>query len=255
LAVNVDPPPVKLLSGLQTCPNGSVYAEEFPALMRMGVKTGAAVIANETGALAPAEVATVTLKFPNVALPAIVKVAVIWVELTTARLLTAMSGLVVDTVAPDTKFVPASVTVKLDPATPLLGAIEVSVGAPREMVNGTAAVVPPGVVTVTLAAPTAALAAMVNVAVICVALVTLTLLTVTPGLPTATVAPETKLEPVKVTGTLVPRVPLVGAMEAKVGAGGLIVNAAGALVPLEALTVTFAAPVAALAPIVNVAVI
>ena len=255
LELETGPPPVKLLSGLQTCPNGSVYAAELPALMRMGVKTGAVVMANETGALVPAEVATVTLKFPSVALPAIVKVTVICVELTTARLLTTISGLVVDTVAPDTKFVPASVALKLDPATPLLGVIEVSVGGPREIVNGTAAVVPPDVLTVTLAAPVAAVAAIVNVAVICVPLVTLTLLTVTPGLPTATVAPETKLEPVNVTGTVVPRVPLVGAMEAKVGAGGLILNAAGALVPLEPLTVTLATPVAALAPIVNVAVI
>jgi hypothetical protein len=75
--VKVIPPPVKLLSALQTCPNGSVYAEELPALMRTGVKTGAVVMANVTGGLVPAEVVTVTLKFPNAALAAIVKVAVI----------------------------------------------------------------------------------------------------------------------------------------------------------------------------------
>jgi hypothetical protein len=177
------------------------------------------------------------------------------VELTIARLLTAISGLVVDTVAPERKFVPASVTLKLAPAAPLLGVIEVSVGGGWEIVNGTAGLVPPEVVTVTLAAPRVALAAIVNVAVICVALVTLTLLTPTPGLVTTTVAPETKLEPVSVTGTLVPCVPLVGAIDVNVGAVGLIVNTAGALVPLEVVTVTFVAPVAALAPIVNVAVI
>ena len=57
-----------------------------------------------------------------------------------------------------------------------------------------------------------AVAEMVNVAVICVALTTTTLLTVTPVEETATVAPETKFVPVRVTGTLVPRTPLEGAI-------------------------------------------
>jgi hypothetical protein len=166
-----------------------------------------------------------------------------------------MSGLVVDTVAPETKLVPASVTLKLDPATPLLGVIEVSVGEAWEIVNGTAALLPPEVLTVTLAAPTVAFAAMLKVAVVWVEFTTLTLLTVTPALAIVTDAPDTKLDPVSVTGTLVPCVPLVGAMDVNVGAGGLIVNTAGALVPLEVETLTFVAPVAALAPIVNVAVI
>jgi hypothetical protein len=58
------------------------------------------------------------------------------------------------------------------------------------------------VVTVTFAVPGTALAAMVSVAVIWVALTTVTLPAATPGLPTATVAPATKLLPLRVTGTL-----------------------------------------------------
>jgi hypothetical protein len=255
LAVKVIPPPVKLLSALQTCPNGSVYAEELPVLMRMRLKTGAAVMANVTGELVPAGVVAVTLKFPNVALAAIVKVAVIWVELTTATLLTAISGLVVETVAPEAKLVPASVTVKLEPATPLEGLIEESVGGPREMVNGTAAVVPPDVVTVTLAAPVEALEPILNVAVICVPLTTLTLLTVTPGLLTATVAPGTKFVPERVTPTAVPCVPAEGVIEVNVGDGELIVKADGLLVPAVVVTLTLVLPRAALGPIVKVAVI
>src|SRR5690349_19428384 len=86
--------------------------------------------------------------------------------------------------------------------------------------NVTEPLVPPLVVTVTLAGPGAALAAMVNVAVICAALTTITLLTVTPALETATVAPETKLAPVRVTGTVAPWLPLAGLAEVNVGGGG-----------------------------------
>ena len=60
--------------------------------------------------------------------------------------------------------------------------------------------VPAPAVTVTLAAPSVALAAIVNVAVICVAQTTLPALTVIPPLLTATVAPEAKFVPVRVTG-------------------------------------------------------
>ena len=58
--------------------------------------------------------------------------------------------------------------------------------------------------TVTLRAPAVALAAIDKVAVIWVALTTATLLTVTPAEETVTVAPETKFEPVRVTGTVSP---------------------------------------------------
>ena len=59
----------------------------------------------------------------------------------------------------------------------------------------------------------------------------------------------------RITGTLVPWTPLAGLTEVSVGAGGFTVNAAGPLVPPLVVTVTFAAPIAALASIVSVAVI
>src|SRR5262249_35193305 len=92
------------------------------------------------------------------------------------------------------------------------------------------AVVPPAVVTGTLLVPSVALPAMVNVAVICVPLVTLTLLTVMPA-PAFTVAPVTKLEPVRVTGTAAPTCPPVGLTPVSVGGGGLMVKVAGVLIP------------------------
>ena len=86
-------------------------------------------------------------------------------------------------------------------------------------------------------------------------LLTITLLAVTPGLLTATVAPLMKLVPVRVVDTLVPWTPFAGLTEVSVGAGGFAVNTAGPLVPPLVVTVTFAAPIAAVAPMVNVAVI
>ena len=119
--------------------------------------------------------------------------------------------------------------------------------------NVRAPLVPPDVVTVTLAAPVVALAAMTNVAVICVALTTVTLFTVTPELLTLTVAPATKFVPVNVTGTLFPAVPLVGLMEVRVGAGGFTVNVTAPLVPADVVTVTFLVPAIAFEAIANVA--
>jgi hypothetical protein len=141
----------------------------------------------------------------------------------TLTLLTVTPGLLTFTVAPETKLEPVRVTFTLVPAVPLLGLIEVSVGA--DGVGGlrvklTGLLVPPDVFTVTLAEPEAAVAAMRKVAVIWLAFATLTLLTVTPGLLTFTVAPETKLEPVRVTFKLVPAVPLSGLMEVSVGEAG-----------------------------------
>ena len=75
-----------------------------------------------------------------------------------------------------------------------------------------------------------------------------------PLLVTATVAPATKLLPVRVTGTLAPWTPPEGLIEVSVGIGGFTVNTAGALVPPLVVTVTFAVPGAALAAIAIVAV-
>ena len=92
-------------------------------------------------------------------------------------------------------------------------------GQARTTVNATAPLVPPLVVTVTFAAPGAALAAIVKVAVIRVGLATVTLPTVTPGFATATVAPETKLVPLSATDTTAPAGPVAGVSEVRAGAG------------------------------------
>lgn len=79
--------------------------------------------------------------------------------------------------------------------------------------------VPPGVVTVTLRVASPAVAPIANVAVMCVESCTTTLLTVMPD-PAGkfTVAGLAKLVPVRVTGTLAPREPVFGLIEASVGA-------------------------------------
>ena len=69
------------------------------------------------------------------------------------------------------------------------------------------------------------------------------------------VAPERKLEPVRVTGTLAPCSPLEGLMPVKVGVAELMVKVTGEVVPLEVETVTVAAPAVALGAMAKVAVI
>jgi hypothetical protein len=91
-------------------------------------------------------------------------------------------------------------------------------------VNATAPLTPPLVVTVTLVAPVAAPAPILNVAVICVALTTVTPLTVIPLLVVETVAPETKLVPVSVAPTLLFCTPLDGLTDVSVGGGGVMVT-------------------------------
>jgi hypothetical protein len=91
-------------------------------------------------------------------------------------------------------------------------------------VKVTAPLVPPLVATVTLAAPSAALAPIPNVAVIWVALLTVTPLTAIPLLFVDTVAPAAKLVPVSVTATLLFWKPLDGLTDVSVGGGGVIVT-------------------------------
>ena len=116
--------------------------------------------------VAPPAVVTVTLRAPKVAAAAMVNVAVIWVALTTATLLTVTPVEETVTVAPEMKFDPVRVTGTVSPWTPFEGAIAVRPGGAALTVKGTAEVVPPAVVTVTLRAPKVAAASMVNVAVI-----------------------------------------------------------------------------------------
>ena len=86
-------------------------------------------------------------------------------------------------------------------------------------------------------------------------LTTLTLLTVILELPTPTLAPETKLVPVSVTGTVAPCGPLPGTIELSVGGGGVTLNATVPLVPPPVVTLTFTGPNAAVAEMAKTAVI
>jgi hypothetical protein len=147
--------------------------------------------------------------------------------------------------APVMKLVPVRVTGTVAPCAPLGGARAVRVGVlPPETVKVAAPLVPYGVVTLMLRAPTVALEAMVRVAVICEKLTTVTLLTVTPVEEMLTVAPGTKLVPVRVTGTVAPCVPLDGAIVVRAGELATV-KTTGALVPPGVVTVTFRGPVVA----------
>jgi hypothetical protein len=180
----------------------------------------AAVMANVDGGLVPAEVPTVTLKFPVAALPAIVKLAVICVALTTLTLLTVTPGLLIATVAPVVKFAPVIVTGTVAPCAPLDGPMVVIEGAAAVMVNVVGAVVPPGVDTVTLLVPGVALEDTAKVAVTCVAFTTVTLDTAIfePALITTS---QFRSVPVIVTGTFAPGAPALGEIEVIVGAVGV----------------------------------
>jgi hypothetical protein len=82
-----------------------------------------------------------------------VNVAVIRVALTTVVLLIAIPAPLSPIVAPETKFVPVSVTGTLCPWMPLFGPIEVNVdgiGGAEITVNTCAVLVPPEAETVTL---------------------------------------------------------------------------------------------------------
>ena len=162
--------------------------------------------------LAPPGLDTLTLAGPSAAVAAMVKVAVICVELTTVVPVTDTNSLLTITKVLEPKLVPVKVTETAVPWAPLLGRIEVSVGGGGLMVNDTAPLVPPDADTVTLAAPSVALELMTKLAVICVELTTTILVTVTPGLmaaipvgtSTEMLTGETKPVPVRVTATVAP---------------------------------------------------
>ncbi len=147
----------------------------------------------------------------------------ILLELTTTTLLTLTPLPCTATVAGEVKFVPFSVTVILAPRDAAPGASDVRVGftgAGAFTVKVWAALLPAVVATVTLRAPTAAVAAITNVAVSLVELATVTPVTETPVPLTATVVPGRKLDPASVTATLVPCVPPFGVIEVSTGAAG-----------------------------------
>lgn len=128
------------------------------------------------------------------------------------------------------------------PLRPVLGLIEVIVGPIT--VNGTVLLAPPGVETLTfLGADTEAFAEMVKVVVIVVESgLMVNAPTVMPP-PAFTVVPvAVKFVPISVTGTAVPRKPVLGVIEVSVGVAGVIIEKlSGLLVPTGVVTVTFRA--------------
>src|ERR1035441_1690196 len=125
-----------------------------------------------------------------------VNVDVICVGLMTVQPLATMLGKYsTPTVQGEAKLVPVKVTGTVAPCAPLVGLMEVTVGIPglTGTVKDTAPLVPPGVVTVTMAAPSAAPPAMQKVAVIAVEVITVRSQGVMPALAALTAQGEAKL--------------------------------------------------------------
>ena len=93
----------------------------------------------------------------------------------------------------------------------LAGLTEMSVGVGGFTVKFAGELAPPLVITTMLTSPSAAPEDTVNVAVICVALTTVNPLTAIAELLIASIAPGTKLVPLRVTDTLAPWAPTAGA--------------------------------------------
>src|SRR2546426_42093 len=143
---------------------------------------------------------------------------------------------------PLTKPVPASV-------------VTLSAGAADNVlvvvVNDIALLVPDAVLTVSDAVPGSP--TITSSAVAVVALETTTLPTMMPvPLAVTVVAPSTKFDPVRVTGTLVPRGPDDGLIASSAGTPGTTVNMRALLVPPAVLTVMLRGPGAALGRIPKV---
>jgi hypothetical protein len=176
------------------------------------------------GALVPAGVVTVTLRAPSAAALSMTKAALSDVLLVTATSVTATpEPLTATVVAPAMKLVPEKSCAGLVPVAPSGCRRLAMVGnegavAAATMVNGTLALDPAAVLTVTFRAPAAAAASMTKLAVIAERLCTVIALTVTPAPLTATVVePVTKPAPFRVTETVDPAVPVAGAIVASVG--------------------------------------
>src|SRR2546430_4576501 len=108
------------------------------------------------------------------------------------------------------------------PSVPLVAEVKLSV--PAVTVNVTALLVPAGVVTLTVLAESVAVFEIVKV-VVAVVGVTTRAPTVTPVPDTFTAVAPVRLVPVKVTGTAMPRPPVLGAIEVRVGTGVVVVLA------------------------------
>jgi hypothetical protein len=185
----------------------------------------------------------------TVALAAITKLAVTVVLLTTTIVFTVMPAPVTVIPVAPVSALPVRVTGTVLPRMPVIGAIETSVGPVT--VNGTVLVVPPGVVTLTVLAESVAPVVITKFAVTVVSLTMVIPLTVMPVPDTFTAVSLERPVPVRVTGTLVPRTPVLGTIEVSVG--NATVNATAPLVPPFVVIVTVLVERAALAAIAKFA--
>jgi hypothetical protein len=198
----------------------------------------------------PIGVVTVTVKEPTDRVQ--VAFTVVDVDALTVQVL-----LVPDTVtaAAPIRFVPVSVSRTPVPCVAGFGVTELRVGP--STVKVWVLLIPPGVVTLTFLAVSPAVAVIVKVAVIVVGFTTVRVPTVTPDPETVTLVPvAVKFVPVSVTGTAVPRRPLLGVIESSVDTGGTTtVNVTALLVPPGVVAMlTFLAVSPAPAAIAKVAV-
>ena len=107
-------------------------------VMDVNVGAGGAVTVKVTGLVKPPGVETLTVRAVAGARFAMVNVAVTEVSLTTTRLLMVIPGPVTLMRKAPVRFVPVSVTLTLVPRRPVLGEMEVSVGAATVLANSTA---------------------------------------------------------------------------------------------------------------------
>jgi hypothetical protein len=219
--VNVVPVVVKLVPLIVTgtlLPPTPVFG-----VIEASVACGALPIVNSKALLVtPPGLVTATFLVPVVVVAEMLNVAVIVVSLTTVNAVTVIPPPPVTLIpfAP-VKLVPVRVTATLLPLKPEFGAIEVRVGGGGFVtVNVTALLVPPGVVMLTFLAVSAAPPVMVKVAVTVVSLTTVRPVTVMPPFGVTVIAEApVRLVPVRVTLTAVPLTPVLGVIEASVGAG------------------------------------
>jgi len=200
---------------------------------------------------------TVMLRGPIAAPLVVLKVALIWVGLTTVTPATVrpFAGAIMLTVDPAVKLLPVRTTVAGVPRRPEVGAIEERIGVPGfTTVKVTGVLVPEGVVTVTFLAVSAAVAEIVNVALICVSLTTVMPLTVMPAPVTLTALAPVRLMPDRVTVSVVPLAPVLEVMENNLLGGTVTVKPTALLFPPGAVIVRFLAPAAAPAEMFSVAV-
>lgn len=204
-------------------------------------------------------VVTVTFRLPNVAVAVTEKVALMVVAFTTVKELTVTPVLATVTAVAPVRLVPVRTTATFSVAKPRVaegGAIEVKAGPWTASV--TVFVVPFGVVMLRETGPSVAVLVRVQFAVTVVLVDVPVIAQLTPVTPVPALiavgneVPATKSMPVNVTGTTVPRTPVVGLIEVSDGPRTMNVAVEVTVFPLATI-VTVRALRAADEEITNVA--